>query len=155
MATKNTKSAGNNNYWLNAAKQFVWPIDEKEKTILVPQSELELAEQDLMVLHFRNNGWHIQSVIGEVEKKRVFSTDGLKSDKPIFKPVKKEVKEVKLSRFTINNRFKITSTECELKITHIEQGKIHLHYTNKNKPDLITSEENLNKVLRMGVWVEL
>jgi hypothetical protein len=154
MATKNTKLAGNS-YWVNAAKQFVWPIDEKEKSILVPQSELELAEQDLMVLHFRNNGWHVQSVIGDVNKKKVFTTDGLKSEMPIFRPIIKEVAEVKLSRFTLNNRFKIVSTDCELKITHIESGKIHLSYTNKSKPDLLTSEENLNKVLRMGVWIEL
>lgn len=153
MVTKNTKLPGKN-YWDNAAKQFVWPIDHKEKHILVPQQELEQAEDHLMVMHFRANGWHIQSVIGEVDKKKVFTTEGLKSDKPIFKPIKKEAEQIE-SVFKPGDRFKITSTECELRISFIERGKIHLEYTNRDKHNIITSEENLNRSLSMQTWVRI
>jgi len=59
MATKNSKSPGNliqgqtREYWVNAAKQFIWPIDFTDLQILVPEKDLQLANDDLMVCHFR------------------------------------------------------------------------------------------------------
>lgn len=136
-------------YFDNAAKQFSWPIDHKDKQILVPQDELEKAEQDLMVAHFRGYGWHIQSVLpGSVEIKDVYNP------KFVLQGVKKQKEEEKAG-FSTGDRFKIKSTECELEITHIDKGKIHFSYTNRSKHPLISSKENLERMLNMKYWIKL
>lgn len=148
MATKSTKSVGNE-YWLNAAKQFPWPIDLQERVINVPHNELEAAEQDLMVEHFRNNGWHIQSCIEVIHTKPFVKPV---PNGPIFKPVK-IVEPIKDTKYHLNDAFKIKSSDCELKIVRIEKGKIQFHYLNRpHKPDLLSSEEALDRALRMKYW---
>lgn len=155
MATKNTKSVGDiagqtKQYWLNASKQFVWPIDFEDLQILVPEKDLELAADNLMVSHFRSNGWHIQSVIS-VSYTKPFAAPV--SDKPIFTPTK--VIEQKESEFKFNQAFKIKSTECELKIISIDKKTIILKYTNRQKADITTTPENLSKSIRMGTFLPL
>lgn len=157
MATKHTKLVGktDRDYFTHAAKQFRWPIDHDEKSILVPENELDEAGRNLMVEHFRNRGWHIQSVIpGSIEYTRPYEKPVFKT---AFKPDAVEVTESpKESQYRIHDKFKIASSECELKITHIERGKIHFEYTNRpGKPPLLTSEENLNRALKMGYWIDL
>jgi len=156
MAQKNTKSVGkilgqSREYWTNAAKQFIWPIDFNGLHICVPEKDLQLAEGDLMVSHFRANGWHIQSGM-DVEYTKPYVAPENKG--PMFKPLKQDTEQLSTS-FKLNQQFRIKSSDCELKIIHIERGKIHLKYTNRNKHDLLTSEENLNKSLRMGYWIEI
>ena len=146
--TKSGNSVGDP-YWINAAKQFPWPIDLSERTIQVPHDELDAAEQDLMVEHFRNNGWHIQTCIEVVHTKPFVKPV---SSGPMFKPVK-IVEPVKDTKYKLEQRFKVLSSECELKIVRIEKGKIQFKYLNRNKPDLLSSEENLDNVLRKGYWV--
>lgn len=144
--TKSTNYLGDS-YWLNAAKQIEWPIDLKERHISVPESELYAAKDNLMVQHFVNNGWHIQSSI-EVVKNRVFVAPV--SDKPIFKPLK--VVEVTEPKYKNGTKYLIKSTECIVQIVRLEKGKVQFHYLNRNKPDLLSSEENLDRVLRMQTW---
>lgn len=154
MATTRTKSVGNilgqsRDYWVNAAKQFVWPIDFEQVAILIPEKDLPIAADDLMVKHFRSNGWHIQSAI-EVEYTKPF-TKPVSTGKPIF--YQKHVEEKAASKYTLGKKFRIRSSDCELEITHIEHGKIHLHYTNRpHKADLLTSEEHLDKAVRNEYW---
>ncbi len=156
MAQKNTKSAGNilgqsKDYWINAAKQFVWPIDFEQLHISVPEKDLQLAADNLMVSHFKANGWHIQSAIA-VEYTRPFVAPV--SDKPIFKPIDKKVIESE-PEFKYNQEFRIKSTDCELRITEIDKKSIVLSYINRTKPPITTTPENLAKSVRMGVWIKL
>jgi len=146
--TKSTGSVGNE-YWINAAKQIVWPIDLKERHISVPQAELTQAQDNLMVQHFCNNGWYIQSCI-EVVKTKPFIAPI--TDRPIFKPIK--IVEEKETLFKLEDKFKVLSTECELKIVHLEKGKLHLKYLNRNKPNIISSEENLSNMLKRKLWIK-
>lgn len=135
-------------YWLNAAKQIEWPVDLSERHISVPESELELASESPMVQHFINNGWHIQSAI-VVGKNKVFVAPV--SDGPIFKSVK-IVPETAEPKYKLGAKFRIKSTECIVQIIRFEKGKVQFHYTNRNKHDLLSSEENLDRVLRMQLW---
>jgi hypothetical protein len=162
MATKKSKSPGNlilgqtREYWINAGKQFEWPIDFELECINVPEAEIEIASDNLMVTHFRNHGWHIQSAIGEVEKKKVYVAP-ISNGQPIFKPVNHVAPELEVkSQFQCGQMFKILSSECELKITNLEHKKVHLQYTNRpGKTPLLTSEENLLTILRRGQWVRI
>lgn len=135
-------------YWLNASKQFIWPIDFTDMQILVPEKDLELAADNLMVSHFRSHGWHIQSVIS-VDYTKPFIAPV--SDKPIFQPAK--VIEQKEGEFKFNQAFRIKSTECELKIISIDKKSITLKYINRQKADITTSPENLSKSVRMGTFL--
>lgn len=162
MATKNIKSAGSahqfagqtKSYWENAAKQFIWPIDFTDLQILVPEKDLELAAGNLMVTHFRAAGWHIQSAIVEYTKPFVAPTS---NGAPIFKPIPGKVTPGNTaSEFTIGQQVKVISSECELEVTHLEKGKVHLAYTNRpRKPPLLVSEEQLKKALSFGTWVRI
>lgn len=152
MATKRIKSVGNLSYWQNAAKQIEWPVDFEEKHISVPESELQYASEHLMVQHFCNNGFHIQSCIGDIPRTTVYVAPV--SDKPIFRPIAKSVApEAVVRPYQQGNKFRIKSTNCELEITHIESGKVHFVYTNRpHKAPLLNSIESLDKVLKMEVW---
>lgn len=149
MATKSTKSVGNG-YWINAAKQFEWPIDFEDKVILVPESELSLAEDNLMVAHFRNNGWHIQLSIDVIKTKPFVAP--VSGGRPIFKTANKVVAEVEQSQYTVGNTFRVLSTGCELQIMNLEKGKVHLKYTNRDKHNLLLSEDGLTNVLHRQLW---
>lgn len=158
MATKLTKSAGkilgqSSEYWINAAKQFVWPIDFSELQILVPESDLNLAEQDLMVSHFRVNGWHIQSSIDVKYTSPYIAPIG--NGKPMFAGKPKEEASVKKSLCSVGDKFMVKSSDCKLEVTHVESGKVHFKYTNRNKAPLLSSEENLKTVLNRGQWIKI
>lgn len=112
---------------------------------------MDEAEQNLMVQHFRNNGFHIQSCIEVVHNKPYIAPV---QDKPIFKPIKQAPVE-ETTPFKCEQKFLICSSECEVKIIRIEKGKIQMKYLNRNKPDLLSSVENLQKALRMGYWREI
>lgn len=156
MATKSTKSAGKilgqtKEYWINAAKQFIWPIDFTELQILVPEKDWKLAEDNLMVAHFRAHGWHVQTVISvEYTKPYVAPV----SDKPMFKPIEKDV--VKLEpEFKFNQVLKIASTGTELKIVSIDKKSIELKYIGIDKPNIFTTPDNLSQSIRRGVWLKM
>jgi len=159
MATKNTKSVGSlikgqsREYWVNAAKQFIWPIDFTDFQILVPEKDLELANNNLMVSHFRAAGWHIQSAISVEYTKPYVAPES--NGNPIFKPIKKE-EPVTETAFKLNDKFRVVSTGCELAICLFDKQKIHLKYLNRpNKHNIISSEENLSRTLKMGTWIKL
>lgn len=127
MATKRTKSVGDpyppKSYFENAAKQFEWPINHEDKTILVPPDELEHAESNMMVSYLRKHyKWHIQSVIGEIKRTRVYVAPV--QNTPMFKDW--------CVRYNVGDK--------------------NFHYTNRDKSDLLSSIEQLDKVLRMQVW---
>lgn len=163
MATKPTKLAGKSTtkylgntahtkeYWMNAAKQIVWPVDYDEQHISVPYLELEMAKDNLIVQHFCNNGFHIQSAIS-VEKTIPFVAPVTPG--PIFRGVVIQEEKPK-TLYQTGEKFKVRSTECELEIVHQEKGKIHFKYLNRNKPDIISSEEQLTKVIRWQQWSKI
>lgn len=146
--TKSTSYPGKS-YFETAAKQFCWPLNWDDKTILVPESELWLAEDHLIVAHFRSYGWHIQSCIDVVKTIPFVApiTVG-----PIFRQPPKLLDAE--TKYRCGQKFKIVSTECEVQIIEVSK-KIELHYTNRNKPDLTTNEVNLDRVLKMGLWKEI
>lgn len=151
MATKNIKLVGNTGqsaqYWTNAAKQIVWPVDLNELHISIPIDEVDKAKENLMVQHFINAGFFIQTCIPD-SRTEVFNPEirlkmpavKIAPDNAVYKP---------------GDRFKIRSTECEMVIETTESKKIHLKYTNRNKHNIITSEEMLNKNLSWGTWIKL
>lgn len=155
MAQKNTKSVGSlilgqtKDYWINAAKQFIWPIDFTEKHILVPEKDLDAAMDNLMVSHFRSHGWHIQSAIVEYTKPYVAP----ENKGPMFTPIIKT--EQAEQKFRIGQRFIVKSSECELQVIDIKKSFIELKYTNRNKQNISTNEDNLSKSLRFNYWVEV
>lgn len=153
MATKRTKSVGNDlSYWTNASKQFSWPIDYAEKLIFVPEDELQYAEDDLMVSHFRKNGWHIQSCISIIHTK-VFikpQTPG-----PIFRGDLKPNVVEKEQSFKCNQKFQVKSTGTVLMIVEVTKKSIMLKYIDGGKSDIPTTAENLLKSLKMGVFIML
>lgn len=139
-------------YFDNAAKQFCWPIDHDEKVILVPEDELQYAEDDIMIQHFRKFGWHIQSAIS-VEYTKVFvkpETPG-----PMFrgdiKPVKQEVEP----DFKCNQKFLIKSTNTKVMICEITKKSVTLSYRDVKKDNIITTVENLSRSVRMGVFEKI
>lgn len=155
MATNRTKSVGNilgqtKEYWQNAAKQFVWPIDFEQLHISVPIKDLDLASDNLMVSHFKANGWHIQSAI-EVEYTKPFIAPI--SDKPIFKPIEKKAEPE--PEFKFNQMLKISSTGTEVKIVSIDKKSIELKYIGLDRPNITTTPENLSRSVKMGVWIKL
>lgn len=136
-------------YFDRAAQHFEWPIDHHHKHILVPADELDKAANNLMVLHFRSYGWHVQSVIpGSINKNKIYEPEFiLKGVRPKEQPVETGHKE--------GDKFRIKSTDCELQITRIDGKKMHMSYTNRSKSPLISGVENLDKMLNQGYWVKL
>lgn len=155
MKTTNLKNnilGQTKDYWINAAKQFVWPIDFEQLHISVPEKDLQLASDNLMVSHFKANGWHIQSAIA-VEYTKPFIAPV--SDKPIFKPYKKEIVDLTEPEFKFNQMLKIASTGTEVKIVSIDKKSIELKYIGLDRPNITTTPENLSRSVKMGVWIKL
>ena len=154
MATKSIKSAGKIlisgfpvQYWQNAAKQIEWPVDIVERYISVPEDEIQSAKDNLMVHHFLNNGFFIQSAIPErVSKTKIFDPEIILKV-PVFKITEP-------SQFNLFDRFKIQSSCCELEITSLEPNKVHLKYINRRKPDLLISEDMLKSHISKGLWIK-
>lgn len=156
MATKNTKSVGKKpsvDYLEQAAKLCIYPVDIPGKFISIPQDELHT--DDLMVSHLVNQyGFKIQSAIpGTITKKEIFNP-AIDKDKPLFKDWTVKEPEVE-TKYKLGDQFEIVSTSCQTKITHIEKGKIHFIYTNRTKPPLLAGEQQLDRVLKMGLWVKI
>lgn len=144
MATKNLKSVGSQLFYIQqTVKMCPYPCDISQGTIDVPQDELET--DNLAVAHLLSMGFKIQSCIpGSVTKREVFN--------PQISLTPLVVERAK-NEFMIGDTFKIKSSECELVITRIEKGKVHLHYTNRpKKHDLLISEEQLKKSLSWQNW---
>lgn len=131
-------------YWENAAKQIRWNVDLKERHVSVPESELEEAQQNLMVQHFLNNGFHIQSCIGSVPRKSVFDPE-----------IRLRTKTRDRSEFQIDDMFEIISDGAKLQIRSFDKARIVLAYANRPKPDITTNIERLRKVLNFKVWKRL
>jgi hypothetical protein len=144
MATKSTKYVGNG-YWENASKQLKWAVNIPEKYISVPETELNEAKESLMIQHFCNNGFHIQSCIPSFNENRVFDPE-----------IRLKMASVKIapddSAYHVGDRFMVVSTYCELEITNVESKKIHLKYLNRNKHNLLQSDDLLNHNLDFKLW---
>lgn len=153
MATKNIKFLGNTGhskeYWVEAAKQIEWPVDYDEFHISVPENDIERAKDHLMVQHFCNNGFFIQSCI-DVSKTKLFEAPTTPG--PIFRGEIKNEPDKPKSLYNLGEQYRVKSTECELEIVHMEKGKLHFKYLNRNKPNIISSEDQLTKVLRWQQW---
>jgi len=130
-------------YFENCAKMIEWPVDLKEKTISVPESELPRAEDNLTVQHLRAFGFHIQSAI-EVVKTKVFDPE-----------IRLRTKTRDRSEFEIDDMFEIVSDGAKLQIQSLEKNRIVLAYFNRPKPNVTTNIEQLRKVLNFKVWKRL
>lgn len=122
------------------AKMCEWTVDHAEKHVNVPESELQRARDDLVVKHFIEHGYFIQSCI-----------DAPKNI--VFNPATRVVEVVK-KEFEIGDKFKIKSSLCELEIVRSDK-KIELKYTNRNKHNLLTSFEQLQKVVKLEYWLRI
>lgn len=142
MATKIIKSVGKS-YLENCAKMCEYPVDLKNRFISIPQDELELTKDNLMVQHLvKQHGFFIQSTIpGSIEKTKVFDPEIRLMQKPIQK-----------SEFSQGDEFEIQSTGCKLKISSREKDRITMNYTNRAKPDIVTNIDQLRMVLNRGAW---
>jgi hypothetical protein len=140
--TKPINSHGES-YWELAAKQINWPVDLKERHISVPESELEAAQDNLMVQHFLHGGFHIQSCI-EAPRTTVFDPT-----------IRLRTKTRDRSEFEIDDMFEIVSDGAKLQIRSLEKNRITLAYFNRPKPDITTNIEQLRKVLNFKVWKRL
>lgn len=139
-------------YFTTAAKQFSWPINHDDKTILVPEDELQYAEDDIMVQHFRKFGWHVQSCIS-VEHTKVFIKP--KTPGPIFRGDIKPVKQETEPDFKCNQKFLIKSTGTRIMICEITKKSVTLSYLDIKKDNIITTAENLSRSVRMGVFEKI
>lgn len=153
MASKNTKSVGkihgqSLDYWVNASKQIPWDVDIQNSHISVPFNEVELAVENLMVKHFVNNGFFIQQCIPNGVSKKVFNPEIR------FKLPSEKITPVD-SIYKTGDSFRVNSTMCEMEITSTESKKIHLRYTNRDKNDLIYSEELIHRNVSMKYWDKL
>ena len=142
-ATKPINSRGES-YWELAAKQIKWPVNVPEKYISVPESELEAAQNDLMVKHFLHAGFHIQSAIGHTPRTTIFDPE-----------IRLRTKTRDRSEFEIDDMFEIVSDGAKLQIRSLEKNRITLSYFNRPKPDITTNIEQLRKVLNFKVWKRL
>jgi len=141
-ATKPINSRGES-YWELAAKQIKWPVDLKERHISVPETELEEAQQNLMVAHFLNAGFHIQSCIAA-------------PCTTVFDPaIRLRTKTRDRSEFEIDDMFEIVSDGAKLQIRELTKNRIVLSYFNRPKPNITTNIEQLRKVLNFKVWKRL
>lgn len=149
MSKKSTKTdttytnVHGNPYWELAAKQIPWPVDLMERHISVPKSELETARESLMVAHFCNNGFHIQSCI-EVPKTVVFDPK-----------VRLRTKTRDRSEFEVDDMFEVLSDGAKLQIRSLDGTRIVLAYFNRPKPNIVTNIEQLRRVLNFKVWKRL
>lgn len=150
MAAKNTKSVGNDSFYIQqACKMCPYPTSIKEGLIYVPKAGLEVAEQDLTVRHLKGLGFLIQSKI----------PDGLQPVVGVFNP------DIRLTasrnEFLIGDTFTVVSSAETLTIRHIKRGKIHLAYSAPidtrlgQKIPLLVSEEQLKQVLKNKTWKRL
>lgn len=127
-------------YWLNAAKQIPYPVDFDERYISIPQSQLEVAQENLMVQHFTNNGFHIQSCIEAPVT-------------PVFDPAIRLASRPKTkSEFAEGDKFEVLSDGAHLCIHAREKERITLAYLNRNKPNITTNIDQLRRVLTFNVW---
>lgn len=149
MKTTNSKSSlvkgQTPEYWQNAAKQIRWPVDIGECHISVPINEVNKATENLMVQHFINAGFFIQTCIPDGSSTAIFDPE-IRLKLPSEKIVPDN------AVFHIGDRFRVKSTECELEIGAMESKKIHLKYVNRNKPNLLSSEDMLLKNMRWELW---
>lgn len=149
MKTTNSKSnlvkGQTPEYRQNAAKQIRWTVDIGECHISVPINEVDKATENLMVQHFINAGFFIQTCIPSAPPQLIFDPEiRLKLPAEKIAPVG--------AVFKIGDRFRVKSTECELEIVVMEIKEIHLKYTNRVKHNLLSSEDMLLKNLRWELW---
>lgn len=138
MGTKPTNLRGD--YWTLASKQVPWQIDIKERLIYVPEYELEAAKENLMVSHFTNSGFHIQSVI-----------EGVRKD--VFDPtIRLKQRPKTKSEFAEGDKFEVLSDGAHLCIHSREKERITLACLNRNKPNITTNIDQLRRVLNFNVW---
>jgi hypothetical protein len=155
MATKNTKSVGNDAFYIQqACKMCPYPTSIKEGLIYVPITELEAAHQSLEVAHLKTLGFLIQSEI----------PDGTPPITGVFNPqIRLTPRAIERARneFLVGDVFTVTSSGETLTVTHIERGKIHLAYSPpadarlRQKAPLLVSEEQLKRVLNNETWKRL
>ena len=141
--TKYSNSRGDG-YLELAAKQIPYPVNIPEKYLSVPEPELQQAKENLMVQHFLNAGFHIQSCIGDVPRTQVFDPS-----------IRIRTKTKDRNEFEVDDMFEIVSDGAKLQIRNIQKERITLAYFNRPKPPITTNVEQLRKVLNFKVWKRL
>jgi len=132
-------------YWENAAKQIPYAVNIPERYISVPEPELEQAAQMLMVQHFTNNGFHIQSCIPDGSRTKVFD--------PEIRLKKAPPKPASSVKYPVGTKFLVQSDGSKLIVALIDGTKYTLNYLNRNKPDLVVQEKDIDKSTSWNFWI--
>ena len=130
-----------------AEKMIPWSIDIENKHISVPESDLELAKENLTVEHIcKKFGFFIQSAIS-CDKKEVFDPK-LLNNKP-------KEKSTLSAEFSVLDKFKVISTGSFLEIKEIKGSSFVLKYTFEKRPDITTTIESIKQQLNLKTWVRI
>lgn len=139
-------SSHGDGYWIEAAKQIPYQIDLKERHISVPEGELEEAAQMLMVQHFVNNGWHVQSCIPTGVATKVFD--------PTIRLTHAPPKPPSSVKYPVGTKFLVQSDGSKLIVAEISGTKYTLNYLNRNKADLVLQERDIDKSVSWNLWIK-
>lgn len=137
-----------NQYYINADKLIKWPLNIEDRTILVPEDQLQEAKENLTVQHLCNSEhrFHIQSVLpGSIE----LNKDEIKAQfnaRIVHKP----------EEGVIGKEFKVVSDRSIIQIVaNPSNDSIVMVYKNRPKPDFTTTVQNVIKSVEIGVWKEV
>lgn len=132
---------------LNAIKFCIYPASITDKTIDVPQDELESGSDDLSVRYLISNyGFKIQSVIpGSVIKKEHFN--------PVMR-TSNIVKENVLPSVTLPKRGEIWNKEGErIYFKNITENMYEITYLNSLKGNKSISKSSIDSLVRNGTLI--
>lgn len=137
-----------NQYYINAGKLIKWPLNIQDRTILVPEDQLQEAKDNLTVQHLCNSEhrFHIQSVLpGSIE----LNKDEIKATftpRIVHKP----------DEGIIGKEFKVTSDGAILQIVeHPNKDSVVMAYKNRPKANFNTTLAQVMKSCEIGVWKEI
>lgn len=137
-----------NQYYINAGKLIKWPLNIPDRTILVPEDQLQEAKENLTVQHLCNSDhrFHIQSVLpGSIE----LNKDEINAQfnaRIVHKP----------EEGVIGKEFKVVSDGSILQIVgNPSKDSIVMAYKNRPKADFNTTVQHVIKSCEIGVWKEV
>lgn len=137
-----------NQYYLNAGRLIKWPLNIQDRTILVPEDQLQEAKETLAVQHLCNadHRFHIQSILpGSIELNKG-EIEAVFTHRIVHKP----------DDGIIGKEFKVTSDGAILQI--VEQpnkDSVVMAYKNRPKENFNTTLAQIMKSCDIGVWKEV
>lgn len=142
------KKQQQSNYFEQAAKQCQYPVDLKERLIIVPEGELQAACNELIVQHLQKHGFSIQLTIPEaVVKTAVFDPEIKMTHRPHA-----EVSVRTVRGFTRGDKF-IDKYRRAFKITELYSQ--HAEFIDDKGKKFSQSYESINRNLGFKNWEKL